>query len=179
MGYSTYFFGEFIITPEIKDIHKKYINAFSRTRRNVKNTEKLSCIPDPLREAVGLPLGKEGEFSLIEDICDIPGDLLIEGAPEGSYYAQWIINKNGNLCWNGGEKFYGYKHWLYYYIKKFFIPWGYKVNGRIRYKGEDSSDKGYITIKNNFIKNYPYSESDLRRFKLQGVIDDEKTMGND
>lgn len=32
-------------------------------------------------------------------------------------WCQWIINDDGCLCWNSGEKFYNYVEWLEY-LKK-------------------------------------------------------------
>lgn len=31
-------------------------------------------------------------------------------------WCQWIINSNGRLLWNGGEKFHHYIEWLQYLI---------------------------------------------------------------
>jgi len=65
-------------------------------------------------------------------------------------WCQWIVLEQ-SLIWNGGEKFYKYREWLEYLIKEFFIPWGYTLNGRITFQGEDQDDCGYITVQNNIL----------------------------
>lgn len=62
MGYYTEFRGEIEISPVLKDEHKAYLDAFCETRRMKRDEEKVAKLPDPLREAVGLPVGPEGAF---------------------------------------------------------------------------------------------------------------------
>lgn len=40
----------------------EYLLLFCKTPRFKRNVELLKGHPDPLREAVGLPLGEEGEY---------------------------------------------------------------------------------------------------------------------
>ena len=68
-------------------------------------------------------------------------------------WCQWIINSNGNLEWNGAEKFYNYIEWLQYLIQNVFEPKGYVIEGRVRYRGERFEDIGVIYVKDNVVKN--------------------------
>lgn len=68
-------------------------------------------------------------------------------------WCQWIVNENGKLEWNGGEKFYNYVEWLQYLVDNIFIPSGYVISGRVRYIGERFDDVGVIYVKDNIIKN--------------------------
>lgn len=61
---------------------------------------------------------------------------------------QWYINDEGELDWEG-ENFYDYVEWLQYLIDTFFQPSGYKLNGKVKWQGEDWEDRGIITIKDN------------------------------
>lgn len=70
-----------------------------------------------------------------------------------SIWCQWIINSNNKLEWNDAEKFYNYIEWLEYLIENIFVPNGYYLNGRIRYRGERLEDIGVIYVKNNEVKN--------------------------
>lgn len=67
-------------------------------------------------------------------------------------WCQWIINSNGNLSWNGGEKFYYYTEWLQYLVDEYFKPQGYELNGKVNYRGERFEDIGVIYIRANNIK---------------------------
>lgn len=62
MGYTTDFWGNFTVTPELKQEHADYVNRFSDTRRMKRDASVLVSFEDPLREAVGLPIGEEGAY---------------------------------------------------------------------------------------------------------------------
>lgn len=184
-----------------------------------RNAELTAKRPDPVREAVGLPVGPEGCYFVGEGGCAGQGRALVctscdnievdesfmsipkehecpkcgammqpdivdykepPGLPSfrdygnihnftGTYpkyedaknkavtsgaqpglWCQWIPDKDGTIIiWDGGEKFYEYVSWLRYIIKNFLEPWGYTLNGQIRYRGEDWDDQGYITVTDN------------------------------
>lgn len=62
MGYTTAFDGYFTVSPAMRPEHVAYLNKFSETRRMKRDVTVLAAMPDPIREAVGLPLGDEGEY---------------------------------------------------------------------------------------------------------------------
>ncbi len=62
MGYSTWFNGEWSVTPALKPEHLAYLKAFATTRRMMRDEAKAEKLPDPLRLAVGLPIGFEGAY---------------------------------------------------------------------------------------------------------------------
>lgn len=72
------------------------------------------------------------------------------GECQPGLWCQWTTNGK-ELTWNGGEKFYYYNEWLEYLIKNFFEPWGVKLNGEVKWEGEDSDDVGKIVVKDNSI----------------------------
>ena len=72
-----------------------------------------------------------------------------------SIWCQWII-EDGELKWDGGEKFYSYVGWLKYLISDYFEKWGVKFNGQIEFQGEDPDDKGVIEVIDNDVKVYGY-----------------------
>ena len=92
-------------------------------------------------------------------------------------WCQWIINSNGRLLWNGGEKFYYYVEWLQYLIDEYFKPQGYELNGKINYRGERLDDIGMIYIKENNIQQicgrYDMNENELI---LSVTIDNDKKV---
>ena len=158
MGYTTDFIGSLNITPEIKKEHKNYINAFSSTRRMKRNAEKALLFKDLKRLAVSLPIGVDGGFFVgnEEDFGQnrdesVMGDGNSPPLDQPGLWCQWIVNDNGELVWNEGEKFYKYIGWLQYLINNFFIPWGYIIDGSIEWHGEDFRDAGIITVVNNIV----------------------------
>lgn len=65
-------------------------------------------------------------------------------------WCQWIPTEdNMGIEWDGTEKFYHYVEWLQYLIDKVLAPKGYVVNGKVNYQGEDTDDKGIVTVYNN------------------------------
>jgi hypothetical protein len=62
MGYTTDFDGAFFVTPTLTPEHRAYLAAFASTRRMKRNPELTAKRPDPIREAVGLPVGPDGAY---------------------------------------------------------------------------------------------------------------------
>jgi hypothetical protein len=69
------------------------------------------------------------------------------------YWCQWQPSKDGTeIEWDGGEKFYNYEEWLEYLIQHFLEPWGYVLNGTVKWSGEDAEDIGSITVTDNVVR---------------------------
>jgi len=62
VGYTTDFNGEFSLDKQLSDEHYEYLLKFSETRRMKRDAVKVAHLKDPVREAVGLDVGIEGEF---------------------------------------------------------------------------------------------------------------------
>lgn len=170
MGYSTDFTGEFSVTPTLKPEHEKFLNAFADSRRMKRQAAITLKRPDPLREAVGLPVGPEGAYFVAEG--GLAGQGSFKGAagqkkagildynqpPEGQpgLWCQWNprTDPEGSsfIEWDGSEKFYNYVEWIEYLIENFLKPWGYTVNGTVEWQGEESDDRGRIVITDNIVK---------------------------
>jgi hypothetical protein len=169
MGYTTDFSGEFTVTPPLTPEHKAYLEKFAETRRMKRDEAVTASRPDPLREAVGLPIGREGGFFVNEEgLCGQgketdrhpredraeAGILEYNQPPAGQpgLWCQWVPNEDGTaIVWDEGEKFYHYIEWLEYMIDKFLRPWGYTLNGSVNWFGESSDDRGIIRVENNEI----------------------------
>lgn len=79
-------------------------------------------------------------------------EAVKNGAQPG-LWCQWVPNEDGTaIVWDEGEKFYEYVAWIEYLINHFLAPWGYKLNGEVRWVGEDSSDRGIILVVDNVVK---------------------------
>lgn len=116
-----------------------------------RDPEKASKLPDPLREAVGLPIGEGGCYFVggtgwagqdKDDAVTGPND---PPAGQPGLWCQWVITGDGrNLEWDYGEKFYEYESWLEYIQEHLLTPWGSKLNGQIEWSGEDWNDIGIL-----------------------------------
>ena len=113
-------------------------------------------IPDPLRVAVGLPLGVEGEYFAGgkgyagQDTDNSILDYNSPPARQPSLWCSWVIYAN-KIEGPDDSKFYNYVEWLAYMIGHFFEPWGYKLNGCVEWRGEDREDEGAIDVEDNEI----------------------------
>ena len=120
MGYTTEFQGFFILDRPLSQIQAKEIREFMAKRHNAYK------------------MGPGGRS--MENEADY--------AP--SFYCQWELTEdNQRIQWDHGEKFYGYTEWLRILITRFFEPWGYLMNGSVKWRGEDFEDIGKITVRNN------------------------------
>lgn len=87
MGYTTDFWGEFDVEPPLTNEHRAYLTAFAGTRRMKRNAEITATYPDPLREAVGLPVGEDGGYYVGDtaDFGQTPSpDVVDYNAPPGA-----------------------------------------------------------------------------------------------
>jgi hypothetical protein len=124
-----------------------------------RNPEVAAKMDDPKRNAVGLPIGDEGEFFvggdgfMGQDKDDSIKDYNYPPANQPGLWCQWIPNEEGTeIEWDGGEKFYDYVEWLEYLICKFLRPWGYTLNGEVEWQGEERIDVGKIVAEDNSLR---------------------------
>ena len=158
MGYQTEFQGHFTLNKPLHRVHAEYLKAFAGTRRMKRDPKIAETLPDPIRYAVDLPIGQDGEFfvgnSNDNDFGQTNDKSIVSfnehPKTQPGLWCQWEISEDGTeLSWNGGEKFYNYTAWLKYLIKNFFEPWKKKLTGEINWYGEDRDDIGKIKVRNN------------------------------
>lgn len=126
-----------------------------------RNAAKCSGISDPVREAVGLPVGVEGEYCVFSandggygqsvDSSVIDSDCAASTQP--SYpWCGWGPAENGSkLKWGEMEKAYDYLEWLKYINESFLKPWGVVIDGKVHWSGDDVEDNGTIFAKQGVI----------------------------
>ena len=156
MGYTTDFNGTLKFNKEVTEELKNFINNFSNSRRMERNNEKIKEVfPDWENQCYKGNLGREGEYFIGGNGFKGQGEdqsIINFNYPpitQPGLWCQWIINDNGELEWDGGEKFYCYVEWLEYLIENFFDPEGYILNGIIGYQGESFDDYGDIVVIDN------------------------------
>lgn len=155
MGYTTYFEGIFSLDQRLWDSQVLYLLAFANTRRVKRDVTVLQNAPDPARVAVGLPLGKDGGYFVNQQWDEDHDQISVVDynqppSDQPGLWCQWIPTSDGSgIQWNGGEKFYHYIAWLQYLILHFLEPWGYQLQGEVKWQGEDPTDQGVIRVENN------------------------------
>lgn len=171
MGYTTDFDGSFELAEPLTAAQVAYLCKFSETRRMKRDADKAALLPDPERIAVGLPIGKDGEYFVGgkgHAGQDHDKSIIEYNNPPSTQpglWCHWTPSEfdRGIIVWDGGEKFYDYIEWLQYLIKNFLEPWGHTINGIVRWSGEDKEDIGEIVVSNNVVR--------IRRARM--VWDDE------
>lgn len=153
MGYTTDFEGHFTLDKPLRPEHAAYLHAFADTRRMRRDPHKASVMPDPRREAVGLPIGVEGGYFVGgggfagQDRDASILDYNHEPDEQPGLWCNWVPTDDGaGVKWDGGEKFYYYTEWLNYLIEHFFTRWGYVISGKVAYSGESRGDVGHVKI---------------------------------
>lgn len=166
MAYQTTFEGVLRLDRPLTGAHRAYLEAFARTRRVRRDEAKTTQRPDPLRQAVGLPVGPEGGFfvgaggelgqeggGMLFDPGGRPAEELgildFNQPPSGQphLWCCWRPTHEGEgiFCLEGGSH-YEYVTWLRFLLANFLRPWGYLVSGSLRYQGEDHNDRGRILV---------------------------------
>ncbi len=175
MGYSTDFYGEFRLNKKLTKAQAAYLIKFSETRRMKRDAALTETREDKVRKAAKLPVGLEGEYfvgaSGFMGQDDTEGVLEHNEPPstQPGLWFQWEPTEDlKGIRWNGAEKFYNFGPWLEYLIVSFLKPWGYTLNGKVTWQGEDPNDKGLLWVNNN----------ELRLLNLNTFIEEKiKTVG--
>ena len=186
MGYTTDFYGSLKFNKPVTEQLKEYINRFSATRRMPRDNEKIKEIYPNWRELCFFgELGNKGEYFAPMSInfgqeydTSVLDHNGFKGAVHPSLWCQWIINDDGDLEWDGGEKFYSYEEWLNYLIDNFFEPLGYVLNGDIEWQGEESDDLGTIHVVDNVVEmEYGIRVSSIKDIDTKTLINEIESRG--
>lgn len=152
MGYHTELEGRFNLDKELEPYHSAYLCAFSESRRMKRKAKIAAKLSDFRREAVNLPIGEEGEFYVGDGQDESVVDSNHPPKTQPGLWCDWVPTPdNKGIEWNQSEKFYNYVEWLQYLITNFLSPWGYLLNGEVKWRGEEWGDAGKIVVKDNKI----------------------------
>jgi hypothetical protein len=154
MGYTTDFYGEIKANPPLNASEQKFFNAFSDTRRVIRNYPNQ-----------GKYFISDGTDSFGQNTKNI---IEHNTPPEGQpgLWCKWKANQQGNIQWDGAEKFYSADEWMLYIIEHFFKKNSYMqtlepetyqkygfqehiFDGVIYAKGEEPGDIWKLIVKNN------------------------------
>jgi hypothetical protein len=88
-----------------------------------------------------------GRFTLTPALTD-EQFYILKGYSEDEHeegYCQWTPTKDRTgLEWDAGEKFYDYEVWINRIVDKYLRPWGVKIDGEVKWSGEDTEDVGVL-----------------------------------
>lgn len=155
MSYTYDLFGKLSVSPPLNADQVAYIQEFSGSYRH-KFAPKWQSWPNPLREAVGLPVGIEGEYisssmgsgsDFIDNCMEVDTNTPNN---QPSFQCCWTANTKGTaLQWNKLRRTFEPVPWLNYMIEHFFTPWGVTLNGKVECHGEEFDDRTLIVVTNN------------------------------
>ena len=155
MGYTTEFEGRFNLDKPLSQEHADYLRAFNGTRRMLRDEAVCEKLDDPVRVSAGLPVGKDGMYFVggggfrgqgrDGSVLDHNGSGTMPGL-----WCQWVPTEDcAGIEWDEGEKFCDYTEWLRFIVDHFLRPWGYVLNGEVKWSGEDDEDMGKLIAENN------------------------------
>jgi hypothetical protein len=110
VGYTTDFNGQFDLDKPLTPEHKAYLEAFARSRRMCRNARIAEKLPDPVRLAAGLPIGKDGAYFVGTANPFVDGKIKPELKPWlGKEEAPWLschgqVNDQSVVEYNGPPK---------------------------------------------------------------------------
>ena len=149
MGYDTQFSGGFSVDPGDSTIDelRSLIGGLADTRRMKRDLSKVADEKGLVRGHTVEHFGTDGMFYVHDDGAGVV-DANTPPGDQPSLWLGWEINDKGNLAWNG-EKFHEYILWLEWLVKHVFEPVGAKLNGEIRWRGDNMGDEGILVMTNN------------------------------
>ena len=158
MSYDMEFRGEFAVQPPLRPEHLAYLRAFNQARHMKRDAAVTATLADPVRLAAGLPVGAEGEYFVggAPNWGKDTGEGIVEhNTPPASHpdlLCHWTPKGDGTAIeWDGQRKFADWDPWLCYLIEHFLLPWGYVVNGRVEWRGEEWLDVGVLRVRDNVV----------------------------
>jgi hypothetical protein len=173
MGYTTKFEGSFKLNMQLDESTIKLLKGIYTTRRMKRDINKLSEKFRISKQLAELKYGIDGEFYYNEE--DFPNfgqndndETIIDyNKPPGeqpNLWCQWKYFEDHNIiAWDGDEKFYNYVEWIEYIIKHILSPRKYKLNGEVKWIGEESDDRGTIIINKNDVMVIQYVKKILKK----------------
>lgn len=164
MSYTYDLIGKLSVSPPLSADQVAYIQEFSHSYRH-KFAPKWQSWPNPLREAVGLPVGIEGEYissamgtgvDFIENCMEVDTNTPNN---QPSFQCCWTTTAKGNVVkWNKLGRTFAPVQWLEYMMEHFFKPWGVTLNGKVECHGEAKEDRTLIVVTNNTVRHAPKKE---------------------
>ena len=195
MGYNTDFTGELHVhdkdgkRTKLDGDTAKLIIGLSRTRRMMRDTEKLAKRLGISVEECEKLYGEEGELYIHEDgefgqtSTDDIVDFNYPPKNQPGLWCNWTYDSDNNvIVWNESEKTYDSPEWIDY-IGNLLSKRGYLLNGIISWQGEDSDDEGKIRVDDSKVlidlRKVKYTLAEINKMKVKDLRDALVNLGED
>ncbi len=155
MSYNLNFTGKFKLSKPLEKEQIEYIQAFSKTKKVLRDSDLCSKVYDPLRLSVKLPIGQDGDFcvfGLNDSHKSYESDLTVVNSERPSLnhpssWCSWTCSDDGKyiIIVQDYKNVYMFFQWLIYILNnilKFFD--NRYIIGTVSYRGSDRLDSGKI-----------------------------------
>ena len=127
--------GSFQIDRPLHTDQNIYLDMFYRYRRIARDEARLNGRIRPIKLArANLPYGLEGEFYISQNseyaLFDARGNLRHPYTHPNSWCPFRFANNRMDMIWSGMSTT-SIPEWAEFYVEKFFLPWGYTLNGSV------------------------------------------------
>lgn len=161
--------GHITIDRPLTPAQLAYLKKFCERMRLSRDPIKAAKLPDPLREAVKLPIGEESEYYIGTELFGMeqhyhythkdetllePGKYVHPKTQPGTHCFFRFTDDGVTIHWGPNGTTEKSSKWLEYLVQHFFKPWGYTLNGRFSW--DSDNQKGFIAVTNNEVQ---FSES--------------------
>lgn len=144
MGYTTDFYGKFVLDRPLDEQTKTFLHKLATTRRMARRLPPEFGVEGEFYVDGGGYAGQDREPSIV--------DYNNPPCTQPSLWCQWIPSEDGTtIQWDGNEKFYSYVEWLQYIVSRVLNPKNYILNGEVEWQGEDPEDFGKIIVVDSIV----------------------------
>ncbi len=158
MSYWGWFTGELRLSRQLTQNEVAYLQAFFDTRRMKRDAGTAGRLPDPSREAVGLPIGEEAAYFVgatdhqEKDVSVIDPNVPPLGQP--SLWCHLEIADDGRSLFIEETDHLNPEQtaeWIQYVSEHFLNIWDIRLSGRMKWVGQDELDTGVIVVDENSV----------------------------
>jgi len=161
--------GAMYLRGQLTKAQSDYLYSFS-ARSHLRHDENYLG-KDPLREAVGLPLGVQGAY--------FTGTFIDRGGPQ---YDEVVVGQPSEWCdieyhkdlnalvWDGTSGGGYIRQWLEYIRDHFLNLWGYQIDGALYWR-DNEKDFGTIRCEEGIFSVHPGETIYYERKKGYGPVD--------
>ncbi|EYF06103.1 DNA-directed RNA polymerase subunit alpha C-terminal domain-containing protein [Chondromyces apiculatus] len=172
MGYRVKQDGHLDISPPLDPAQTAWVRAFAQARRFRRHAERIAAAPDPLREAVGLPVGAEGVFytGALQDPSDETiADWNAPADPVPSLYAAWTVSEDGARLIGCDDATWP-SIWLEVFVG-ILRGWGRRLSGQVWLHGDDPADVSRVEVEEDrVVLREIQSDPEIARLALARAI---------
>lgn len=134
------FSGNLAITPALQRAHYRYLREFAGNRHVMRHEILVGLLPDPVRTAVGLPVGLDGGYFVgarghawdesIKNPHIPPTGQPSPHCPWEPVFRPPTLQQQPT-SWATGQTAEVQLDWLRYLVEHFLRPWGYTLQGEL------------------------------------------------